>query len=127
LPQCKCASLLVKPPKNATRTTTNISSDLMMTSPIFEAALTPQNYSLLRDCDLSCHSDCLQLKKFVSPAVILTCARDRCQCRYDLNRTIQEQLTPAPIEVNITNTESQINTSTIISNENMTSENQVIN
>jgi hypothetical protein len=84
IPQCQCASLAIKP--NSTELASNVSQVAAITLTL------PTNYSLVRDCDLRCHDDCLSLKKLVPVSVIQQCAATRCNCFYSLDRPIREQL-----------------------------------
>lgn len=47
---------------------------------------------MVHSCDLECHSDCFDIKKYVSFGVVLQCARHRCNCWYKVSEPIASQL-----------------------------------
>eukprot|EP00347_Sterkiella_histriomuscorum_P002214 403369032 len=59
---------------------------------IKSAVTDPDGYDLLRDCDLQCHKDCFEIKKFVPFETLLQCPRYRCNCWYKLDDYVHNQI-----------------------------------
>ncbi|TNV77702.1 hypothetical protein FGO68_gene17261 [Halteria grandinella] len=83
IPQCGtgCASIAQR--KQGEQNRGNVS---LIEGPEIKAGLS------IDQCNTDCHDDCFSLKKMVGVPVLLTCARDRCNCRYSLTSPIEEQL-----------------------------------
>jgi hypothetical protein len=47
---------------------------------------------LLDVCDRECHKGCMEIKKFVPARIVIGCVRAKCGCKYDINRSISEQV-----------------------------------
>ena len=119
LPQCHCAELSTKPPKESKKNQKNLTqivanqtqfivksidaqlaslynSTNSITSESVNALAnnsnseTKHHYSIVNDCNRQCHADCIELKKFVPVAVLMQCARSKCNCKYELSRPVTE-------------------------------------
>lgn len=58
-------------------------------------ATASNNYNLLSQCDAFCSSDCLEIKKYVPLDAVVQCQRVKCNCWYDIDRPIIDQV-PIP-------------------------------
>eukprot|EP00347_Sterkiella_histriomuscorum_P001828 403370522 len=97
----------------------NLSESVNEGFPLVHANLTQNatGYNLIQECNTDCQSDCLEIKKYVPLETVVQCQRLKCNCWYNLDAPILEQI---PIEQLQNYSNASFNSTVIIEQSNLT-------